>query len=194
MSKSIRLIIDNPYPEKYCESIFINHYINHALTVTRIYHLEIRTQISISKLNEILCLLPEVNSLKISSLGVSQAGCLSKEEREFASFLTTKTQIRKIYFESMAALEELYMLTYICSRINHLQFNCIDYMHAELLTRIILSGIQMEPDHSLRLICFSVPSADDSMVKKLEKMIVVLDIFVDFMVKRIMNNIYLKWK
>ena len=192
MSKSIRLIIDNPYPERWCESIFINQYINHALTVTQIYHLEIQTQISVSKLIEILHVLPEVSSLKISTLCVSRIGYLLKEDRDFPSFLSTKTQIRKIYLEKIATMEEIFMLNLICSHINHLQINCNDYMHAELLVRIILSEIRMKPDHSLRLLCFSVPSANDHMVKKLEKMIVVLDLLVDFMIKRIMNNIYLK--
>ncbi|CAF0840070.1 unnamed protein product [Adineta steineri] len=193
LSKSIRLIIDNPYLEKWYRPIFLNQSINHALTVTQIYHLEIRTQLSIIILNEILHMLPEVNSLKISSLCASRVGYLTEEELDFSSFLSTKTQIRKIYLENITTMEEICVLNLICSSINHLQIDCIDYMHANILIRIILSEIRMKPDHSLRLLCVSVPSANDHMVKELEKLIVILDL-VDFMVERVMDNIYLKWK
>jgi hypothetical protein len=61
MSKSTQLILDDGCPERWTKSIFMNTFINHAVAVTQIYHLEAPIGISISKLNEVLRLLPEVN-------------------------------------------------------------------------------------------------------------------------------------
>jgi len=194
LSKAIQLIIDDGCPERWSKSIFIDTYINHALTLTRIYHLEIQTKIDIGKLNEILYLLPDVHSLKLSSLSISKAGCISQEEVEFLSFLSPKNQIKKICFQNMNEIEQLYMLLLICPRINHLQINCIDYQHAELLAGLILTEMKTEPNYSLRLLCFYVAAADDDMVQKLEKMIHVENLLVNFVIKHVHNNIYLQWK
>jgi hypothetical protein len=42
----------------------------------------------------------------------------------------------------MTKMEELYMLLFICPRVNHLQINCVNYMHAELLIGLILTQIE----------------------------------------------------
>lgn len=195
LAKSTRLIIENGCPEQCSKPMFIDTHINHAVAVTKIYHFEIQITITISKLNEILRLLPDVTSLKLKSLSVSQPGCLSKDEIEFLSFLSPKKQITKIYLENMTQMEELFMLVLICSRINHLQINCINYMYVELLAGHILMEMKTEPvNHSLRLLCFCVAAADDNMVEKLEKMIHVKNLHGDFMIKRIEDNICLEWK
>ncbi|CAF4174433.1 unnamed protein product [Rotaria sordida] len=72
LSKSIRLSLDEVCPEQWLKTIFIDDFINHALTITQIYHLEIHTKIFSSKLMEILHLLPEVNTLKLFSLSILQ--------------------------------------------------------------------------------------------------------------------------
>ncbi|CAF4405095.1 unnamed protein product, partial [Rotaria sordida] len=40
LSKSIRLSLDDLYPEQSTKTIYLNDYINYALTLTQIYHLE----------------------------------------------------------------------------------------------------------------------------------------------------------
>ncbi|CAF4317477.1 unnamed protein product, partial [Rotaria sordida] len=67
-----RLSLDEVCPEQWLKTIFIDDFINHALTVTQIYYLEIHTKIFSSKLMEILHLLPEVNTLKLFSLSILQ--------------------------------------------------------------------------------------------------------------------------
>jgi hypothetical protein len=94
----------------------------------------------------------------------------------------------------MNEIEQLYMLLLICPRINYLQINCIDYQHAELLAGLILTEMKTESNYSLRLLCFYVAPADDDMVQKLEKMIHVENLLVDFVIKHVHNNIYLQWK
>ncbi|CAF1363935.1 unnamed protein product [Rotaria sordida] len=194
LSKSIRLSLDEVRPEQWTKTIFIDDYINHILTVTQIYHLEIHVKIFTDKLMEILHLLSEIKTLKIYSLPILQQGDLSEEEIEFLCVLLPKNQITKICFQHMKDMDELYMLTLICSRINHLQIKCIDYMHAELLTGLILTQIKGISKSSLRLLCFSIPEAHDEMCEKLEKMIDIENLHFDFMIKHVMDKIYLQWK
>ena len=94
----------------------------------------------------------------------------------------------------MKDMDELYMLSLICSRIHHLQIKCVNYMHAELLTGLILTQIKSVFNSSLRLLCFCIPEAHDEMCEKLEKMINVENLRSHFMIKHVMDKIYLQWK
>ncbi|CAF4039874.1 unnamed protein product [Rotaria sordida] len=194
LSKSIRLSLDEVCPEQWTKTIFINDYINHALALTQIYHLEIYAKIFTDKLMEILRLLPGVTTLKIYSLSVLQQGDLSDDEIEFLCIRLPKNQIKKICFDNMKDMNEVYMLTLICSRINHLQIKCINYMHAQLLTGLILTEIKNVSNSLLRLLCFSIPEAHDEMIEKLEKMIDDKNLRFDFTIKHVMDTIYLQWK
>ncbi|CAF4351716.1 unnamed protein product, partial [Rotaria sordida] len=60
LSKSIRLSLDNLCPEQWTKTIYFNDYINHVLSLTQIYHLEIHAKIFCNKLMEILHLLPDI--------------------------------------------------------------------------------------------------------------------------------------
>ncbi|CAF3964278.1 unnamed protein product [Rotaria sordida] len=194
LSKSIRLSLDDVCPEQWTKTIFINDYINHVLTLTQIYHLEIHKKIFTDKLMEILRLLPGITTLKIYSLSVLQQGDLSDDEIEFLCILLPKNQIKKICFDHMKNMNEVYMLTLICSRINHLQIKCINYMHAQLLTGLILTEIKNVSNSLLRLLCFSIPEAHDEMIEKLEKMIDDKNLRFDFTIKHVMDKIFLQWK
>ncbi|CAF4158748.1 unnamed protein product, partial [Rotaria sordida] len=46
----------------------------------------------------------------------------------------------------------------------------------------------------LRLLCFSIPEAHDEMIEKLEKMIDRENFRFDFIIKHVMDKIYLQWK
>ncbi|CAF4821567.1 unnamed protein product, partial [Rotaria sp. Silwood2] len=113
LSKSIRLRLDDLCPEKWTKTIYLNDYINYTLTLTQIHHLEIHAKIFCDKLMEILHLLPDIITLKIFSLPILKRGNLSNDEIEFLCILLPKNQIRKIYFENMEDVDELYMLLLI---------------------------------------------------------------------------------
>ncbi|CAF4138930.1 unnamed protein product [Rotaria sordida] len=193
LSKSIRLRLDEVCPEQWTKTIYLNDYINHVLCLTHIYHLEIRAKIFCDKLMEILHLLPDVITLKIYSLSILKRENLSKDEIEFLYILLPKNQIQKISFGNMKDTDELYMLILICSRINHLHIECINYMHAEWLIELILTEIKVVSNSLLRLLCFSIPEANDEMCEKLQEMIDRENLRFDFIIKHVMNKIYLQW-
>ncbi|CAF3923516.1 unnamed protein product, partial [Rotaria sordida] len=125
---------------------------------------------------------------------VLQQGDLSDDEIEFLCIRLPKNQIKKICFDNMKDMNEVYMLTLICSRINHLQIKCINYMHAQLLTGLILTEIKNVSNSLLRLLCFSIPEPHDEMIEKLEKMIDDKNLRFDFTIKHVMDKIFLQWK
>ena len=178
--KSTQLTLDRVESEEAMDTILINDCINHALRVTQIYHIETYLPLVCDKLIEILHLLPEVKSLCFYSLLIEQ------EEIECLAFLLTETKIKK--------MKELYMIALVCSSINHLDIQCINYEHVQGLTGLILSQIKSETSSSLRLVCFSLQEAHDEMVEKLEKMIDENNLRFDFVIKRVKNKIYIEWK
>ncbi|CAF2103335.1 unnamed protein product [Rotaria magnacalcarata] len=194
LSKSIRLSLDETCPERWTKTIFIEDYIRHALNLTQIYHLEINAQIFSGKLMKILRLLPEVNTLKISSLSISQSESLFNEDIEFLDFLSNEKQITKICFKNMKDMNQIQMLALICSHVSHLEINCINYKHAELLTGLILTQIQSVSNSLLRLLCFRIREAHDDMILELEKMIDTENLRFDFTIKHLMDKIYIQWK
>ncbi|CAF0833965.1 unnamed protein product [Rotaria sordida] len=193
-SKLIRLIIKDVSPEKWFKTLSINQYIDHILTVTKIYHLEIQETICFSKLCEILYNLPELDTLRIHSLSFSKTDYLSDEELDNVIVLLSKNHITKLYFEKMNEIEEIYLLMLAFLHINYLRIKCVNYMEAELLVKFILTLMKNESYHLIRLLCFSIPTADDKMVRKLEAIIIVKNLLWNCTIKRVVDNIYLYWK
>ncbi|CAF1493707.1 unnamed protein product [Rotaria sordida] len=80
------------------------------------------------------------------------------------------------------------MLTFL--HINYLQIKCVNYMETELLVKFILTLMKSESYHLIRLLCFSIPTADDKMVRKLETIIIVKNLLWNCTIKLIGDNIY----
>ncbi|CAF1089764.1 unnamed protein product [Rotaria sordida] len=86
-------------------------------------------------------------------------------------------------------------------RIHSLSFSKTDYLSDEeldnvivLLIKFILTLMKSESYHLIRLLCFSIPTADDKMVRKLETIIIVKNLLWNCMIKRIGDNIYVYWR
>lgn len=156
--------------------------------------MESPTRVSLDKLSEILSLLPEVETLKISSLSFSNPTCLSEKDAEFIFCLLIENHITKVFLKKVVQIADIYFLSLISPRINHLQINCINYKHVESVVGFILTEIKTKTDCLLRVMCFCVATPDDGMGKKLEKMIKKVNLLADFMIKHVMDKIYLQWK
>jgi hypothetical protein len=156
--------------------------------------LEIQEEICFSKLSKILYYLPELDTLRIHSLSFSKTDYVSYEELDNLIVLLSKNQITKLYLEKMNEIEEIYLLMLAFSHINYLQIKCVNYMETELLVKFILTLMKNEPYHLLRLLCLSIPTADDKMVRKLEAIIIVEYLLSNLTIKRVVDNIYMYWK
>jgi len=182
------------YPSDKCSEL-VNLDINSILNVTQIYHLEIsQDKIFLGTLINILYLLPELISLKINSLSIYEPRFLCRDEIDNFIRMSVTSKIKKICFEKIHKIEEIYFLIELCHSMNYLQINSIGNINVGLFVRDILFEIMDESDYQLRSMCFSVPIADDKIVQQLEEMINIENLLLDFTIKRVMDKIYLQWK
>ncbi len=168
--------------------------ISHISTVAEIYHLKIDEEIYTDTLMEILVLLPELDSLQISSLLYSNPMYKTDENREMFSLLTSQNQITKVYLKEMKTMEDIYFLIELCPRMTYLKVEFLQKINIQLFVRFILMKINMEFHHQLRLICFRVISADEKLIEKLNKMIFLEKLLTEYIIKRTSDYIYLQWK
>jgi hypothetical protein len=73
----------------------------------------------------------------------------------------------------------------------YLNVECIKDMNIQSFLRDILN----KSNHQyLRLLCIYITTADDQMIKQLNKMIYDEKLLLDYTIHRELYNIYLKWK
>ncbi len=53
---------------------------------------------------------------------------------------------------------------------------------------------EIEPDDRLRSLCLRVSTADDQMIKTLQKMIDDEKLLINYTIKCVVDTIYLRWK
>ena len=100
----------------------------------------------------------------------------------------------KVYLENMIKFEEVIFLIDLFPYMKYLQVGCASSIDIELFVRVILMKIFNKSNYYLRLLAFRIPTPDDEMVKKLQKMINFEKFIFDFTIKRFTETIYLQWK
>ncbi|CAF4202579.1 unnamed protein product, partial [Rotaria sordida] len=145
-------------PSDECFELFIIS-INRILSIGQIYYLEIpNKKIFIGILIQIIDLLPELNSLKIHSLSLSEPRDLCEDEVDICSSMEETSKITNVYLEKMIDITEVYFLMVLCPYMKHLKIG-INNMNVELFVRNILNKINNECNDHLRLLCFHVQAA-----------------------------------
>ncbi|CAF3718449.1 unnamed protein product [Rotaria sp. Silwood1] len=172
----------------------INIHCRRVLSAAQIYHLEISDEKTfIGTLIQIIKLLPKLDSLKIRSLSFDQPKSLSAEELAILCSIANICKITKVYLEKMVGIGEVYLLMTLCPYMLYPKVGFINNINVELFLRNILEKINHERNNYLRSLCFHIPTAEDKMIKKLEKMINIEKLLLDFIIERVLDNIYLKW-
>ncbi|CAF2860123.1 unnamed protein product [Rotaria sp. Silwood2] len=168
--------------------------ISHISTVADIYHLEINEEIFTDTLMEILVLLPELDSLQISSLLYSNPIYMNNKDINVLSLLSSQNQITKVYLKKITKMEEIDFLIELCPRMTYLKVEFLHHINIQLFVRVILTKINMKFNHQLRLLCSCVKVADNDIIEKLNRMINAENLLTDYTIKRIVDDIYLQWK
>jgi len=193
LAKSPRLTIVETLPVELSEQLIMD--INHVLPVSQIYYLQISEKKIFSDiLIQIINSLPELHSLKIHSLSLYKSRRLTAEEVDIFLLAEERSKITKVCLESMVEIQEIFFLMTLCPYMAYLKVDCMNNMNVKFFLRRILEKIELECNDHLRSLCLHVPAADDKMIKKLEKMINVKGLLVDYTIKRVLDNIYLQWK
>jgi hypothetical protein len=94
----------------------------------------------------------------------------------------------------MIDIKEIYFLINFFPSMAYLKVGSINNMDVKLFVENILKKILSEDNSNLHSLCFSIPTADDQMIKNLKKMINYKKLLIDYTIKCVFNNIYLQWK
>ncbi|CAF1019152.1 unnamed protein product [Adineta steineri] len=191
--KSNQLIIDN-IDRDGCYKL-VNLDIKHALSVSSFYHLEITEEdIFIGILIQILDLLLELKTLKISTFSMNPPKNLSDMELSALLSIKVKSSISKVYLEEMIDIQQIYFLMNLCPHMEYLKVGDIDNIQSESILRTIFKKIMDDANHYLRLLCFTIPAADDKLIKKLENMINTEQLLINFTIQPAFDDVYIQWK
>ncbi|CAF4216450.1 unnamed protein product, partial [Adineta steineri] len=178
------LIIEDDDPVK---PFTINQYLNHILNITQIFHLEIQETISLNKLSQILLLLPDLQTLHLDSISFSNLDDISDEEFVHFIALIKKNKIKKLFLEKRIGIDAFELLSTIFPHLNYLQINCRDYQYTQFLLKFLLKH---QNNNLIRLLCFSIPLADDKMMNKLKNLII-QNSASNFTIQRVSDHIYI---
>ncbi|CAF1329204.1 unnamed protein product [Rotaria sordida] len=192
VSKSTRLIIKSNLNKNDVKLFNIN--INRIRTIAKVYHLEINGEIFLRTLLDILLLLPQLHSLKISSLVLPRRTYLTEYEAEILSFISNDNKIKELCLDEIVNVNELHFLIRLCHYMNYFQINSINNIDVELFVRTVLMEMKVNYNHQLRSLYFHVPLVNDEIIRKLEKMINSEKLLLDYTIKYVFDKIYLEWK
>ncbi len=169
-------------------------YVKRVLNITQIYHLDIRQGISIDRLMQIIHLLPDLITLKITSLSFYRSFILDGQVFPTTCSIEHARTIKNVSMENTKKMEEIYFLISFCPHMEYLNVECIKDMNVELFVRDILNKINNNHHKHLRLLCIYDTKADDEMIKRLNKMIDDEKLLLNYRIHRELYNIYLQWK
>ncbi len=93
----------------------------------------------------------------------------------------------------MDNMDESNCLLAICPYMNYLQIEHLNDIDVELVLDHVLRKIHHDCNDHLRSLCFGIPTADDQMIKILQKMIDDKKFLINYTIKRIGNHVYLQW-
>ena len=168
--------------------------INPIFSVIRFTRMHINcNEMFTGTLIKLVQLLPNLDSLKLSSFPFLQLSCLSAENTQKLLLVSTANKITKMSFEGMHDFEQVYFVLFLCLRIQYLEVRCTKYTNLDILLRFILmKNCNFIP--YLSSLCLYVPNADDKLVYKLQKFTDFEKLLNEYTIKRFGDNIQLHWK
>ncbi|CAF1134371.1 unnamed protein product [Rotaria sordida] len=164
-----------------------------VLSIVKIYHLEFskRTIIS-SSLMKILTVLSELDSLKITSLSISQTRYSFIDDQNFR-LVSYHNKITKVYLENVKKSEEVYFLLKLCLRMKYLKVNFIYNVDYKLFFRNFLRTITINRHQYLQSLYFQGLKTDFQIINELKEMINREKLLRQFTINRVLNYIHLEW-
>ncbi|CAF1642852.1 unnamed protein product [Didymodactylos carnosus] len=128
------------------------NYVKRVLNITQIYHLNIKQQISIERLMQIIHLLPDLITLKINSLSFYRSITFSNQ-----LFLTEHAKkIKYVYMETIHTIKDIYFLISFCPHMEYFNVECIEYINIQSFLRDILNEINQNHHQYLLLLCIYI--------------------------------------
>ncbi|CAF1167279.1 unnamed protein product [Rotaria sordida] len=168
--------------------------IERTLTITRIYHLEIfEKEISISILIRILNLLSQIITLKVHSILTDGTTEITFEEFHIFCSMKEKSKITKVYLKQIDNIEQLDFIFELCPYMEYFKVGFINLLDIQLFFHTIFNNIKYNNHHPNSL-CLNIPTADDKILEDIKETIKYENLSPPFIIKRVLDNVYLKWK
>ncbi|CAF3251842.1 unnamed protein product [Rotaria sp. Silwood2] len=167
--------------------------IEYILTITKIYHLEIfEKEISISILIQILNLLSQIITLKIHSLSTNKRK-LTHEEFDILYLMKKTSKITKVYLKQINNIKQLNFIFELCPCMKYFKVGFINLLNIQFFFRTIFKKMKYNNHHPNSL-CLNIPTTDDKILENIKETIKYENLPPPFIIKRILDNVYLKWK
>lgn len=131
--------------------------------------------------------LPNIDSITIAFKLPNQTINIANEEINTIRAALMMNKITKMNIEQVTELNHVDILIHLFPQIEYLQVKCGNYLKLEPIVRLVL----MKRGSKLNSLCFGVPEADDSMVKKLQTMIYFEKLLANYKIQRVYNRIYI---
>ncbi|CAF1355914.1 unnamed protein product [Rotaria sordida] len=192
-STATTLILTNSLTFSYDEILFEK--INRVLTITQIYHLIIIDKhSSIHVLIDLINSLPKLITFKLRSISSDDRTSYTGKEFYTVCSMNVRSKITKVYIEELNNIDDFYCITMLCPRIKYFKVKYLNNINIKLLLRTILENLNKICLHYMRSLYFHVPAANDQMIENLQQMIKYEQPFLQFSIKRIVDDICLQWK
>jgi hypothetical protein len=157
-------------------------------------HLNINVkEISTEILVQIVKLLPNLDSLKVSSLKIIQPVCSNIDLTDIHLLSSMSNKITKVCLENTNDMEQVDFLFYLCLGVQHLQVHVLEDMDLDMF----LSSIFIKAHTSvpwLKSLCLRVTHINDDIIPHIQDIIKAKSLFSNYMIKRSGNHIFLKWR
>ncbi|CAF0901477.1 unnamed protein product [Didymodactylos carnosus] len=185
-------IMDYKFTKRY--RLFINK-LKSTFKMIQFTHLNIdNNSMSINMLLDILRLLPNIESLKLSSLPILQLKSLSIEDTKIIYRLESViNKITKVKLDQVTEEQQIQILINLCPHIQYLEVGCMSNTDVPLLMKFILMN-QMTHIPNLCYLCFIIPKADENMVRILAMTIDFETLINNYTIQRSGDKISVHWK
>ena len=174
---------------------FLTKYIKNVLPIGQIYHLDIWIyELDLKRLIRILNLLPEVESLIIRSMKPDDEITLSNEENQMFSSIVSKNKITKVCLNEIKGIDEFGTLSTLCPLMVYFKVNEIDIRNILFYSLCILERRNEKINDQLRLLSFRFEMIDDKLIELLQTIINDRISSIGYVVKRVLDFIYIEKK
>ena len=156
-------------------------------------HLNINVkEISSEILAQIVKLLPNLDSLKVSALKIIQPVCSNVDSTDIPLFPSIHNKITKVCLENTTGMEQVDFLFYLCLGVQHFQVHVPEDMDLDLL----LPSIFIKSNTSvpwLKSLCLRIPHINEDIIRHIQNRIKEKTLLSNYMIKHSGNCIFLKW-
>ena len=156
-------------------------------------------EISADLLIEVIRLLSNLQSLRLSSMPLVEVCSLSAETTEMLVLVSITNKITRVKLDKMAEIQQIHFLMSLCPRMQYLELGCTTQHDLESILRTI-STYNVTHAPYLHCLCLCVLNGNEKMIQGLhtiidfERLLHSENVFHKYTIRRICDRIFVKWQ